>query len=219
MLRTSLILSGRHVMAHAKTLSAEAVSCIRGERKIFSNLSFSVSAGDALAVVGPNGSGKSSLLRLIAGLISIAAGTIKLTGGDDNLTLAEQAHLLGHRDAIKPSLTVLENVAFWFDFLGGDGSQSSPAKALEAVGLSHLGHLPSAFLSAGQRRRLAIARLVALKRPLWLLDEPTTALDAAGQTTIAALMTDHLRDGGLIIAATHQPLGISARELRLGASA
>jgi heme exporter protein A len=206
-------------MALAKALSGEAVSCIRGERKVFSNLSFSVSAGEALAVVGPNGSGKSSLLRLIAGLIAIASGTIKLTGGDDNLTLAEQAHLLGHRDAIKPSLTVLENVAFWFDFLGGDGSRSSSAAALDAVGLSHLGHLPTAFLSAGQRRRLAIARLVALKRPLWLLDEPTTALDAAGQTTIAALMTDHLRDGGLIVAATHQPLGIAARELRLGASA
>src|SRR5437588_506055 len=114
-------------MALAKTLSGDAVSCIRGERKVFSNLSFSVSAGEALAVVGPNGSGKSSLLRLIAGLISIASGTITLTGGDDNLTLAEQAHLLGHRDAIKPSLTVLENVAFWFDFLGGDGSRSNPA--------------------------------------------------------------------------------------------
>jgi heme exporter protein A len=219
MAQTRRILSGRRVMVAAKTLSAEAVSCIRGERNVFSNLSFSVSAGEALVVVGPNGSGKSSLLRLIAGLLSIASGTIKLTGGDDDLPLSEQAHLLGHRDAIKPSLTVLENVAFWFDFLGGDGSRSDPANALEALGLSHLGHLPSAFLSAGQRRRLAIARLVALKRPLWLLDEPATALDAAGQTTVTALMTDHLRDGGLIVAATHQPLGIAARELRLGASA
>jgi len=205
-------------MALAKTLSGEAIDCIRGERKVFSNLSFSVSGGEALVVIGPNGSGKSSLLRLIAGLVVLASGTIKLTGGDDNLPLAAQAHLLGHRDAIKPSLTVLENVTFRFDYLGGDGSRSDPAAALEAVGLRHLGHLPTAFLSAGQRRRLAIARLVALKRPLWLLDEPTTALDAAGQTTIAALMTDHLRDGGLIVAATHQPLGISARELRLGAS-
>jgi heme exporter protein A len=200
-------------------LSCNSLSCIRGERKVFANLTFSVSAGEALAVVGPNGSGKSSLLRLIAGLVAIASGTIKLSGGDDNLTLAEQAHLLGHRDAIKPSLTVLENVAFWFDFLGGDANQSRPATALAAVGLNHLGHLPTAFLSAGQRRRLAIARLVALKRPLWLLDEPTTALDVAGQTMIAALMTDHLRNGGLIVAATHQPLGISARELRLGNSA
>jgi heme exporter protein A len=205
-------------MALAKTLSGEAVDCVRGERKVFSNLSFSVSAGEVLAVVGPNGAGKSTLLRLIAGLVWISSGTITLTGGDDNLTLAEQMHLLGHRDAVKPSLTVLENVTFWFDFLGGDGSQSSPVVALEAVGLGHLGHLPAAFLSAGQRRRLAIARLVALKRPLWLLDEPTTALDAAGQTAVAALMTDHLRDGGLIVAATHQPLGIAARELRLGAS-
>lgn len=206
-------------MSAPKMLSGDAVSCIRGDRKIFSDLTFSVSAGEALAVVGPNGSGKSSLLRLIAGLVAIASGSITLAGGDDDLTLAEQAHLLGHRDAIKPSLTVLENVAFWFDVLGGDVSQSSPATALESVGLNHLGHLPTAFLSAGQRRRLAIARLVALKRPLWLLDEPTTALDVAGQAMIAALMTDHLRNGGLIVAATHQPLGIPARELQLGASA
>ncbi len=200
-------------------LNGDDLSCTRGERKVFSNLTFSVSAGEALTVVGPNGSGKSSLLRLIAGLVAIASGTIRLSGGDDHLTLAEQAHLLGHRDAIKPSLSVLENVAFWFDFLGGDGGRASPAAALDAVGLSHLRDLPTAFLSAGQRRRLAIARLVALKRPVWLLDEPTTTLDAAGQATITALMTNHLRDGGLIVAATHQPLGIVARELRLGASA
>src|SRR5579859_2609515 len=199
-------------------LTGDLLGCIRGERKVFSNLSFSVSAGEALSVVGPNGSGKSSLLRLIAGLVAIASGTLKLDGGDEHLTLAEQTHLLGHRDAIKPSLSVLENVAFWFDFLGGDASRASPPAALEAVGLKHLRDLPTAFLSAGQRRRLAIARLVALKRPVWLLDEPTTALDAAGQATIAALMTDHLRDGGLIVAATHQPLGIASRELRLGAA-
>jgi len=198
-------------------LSGDAVSCFRGERKVFSNLGFSVSAGEALAVVGPNGSGKSSLLRQIAGLVAISSGTIRLSHGDDNLTLAEQAHLLGHRDAIKPSLTVLENVAFWFGFLGGDTDKTDAAGALDAVGLGPLSHLPTAFLSAGQRRRLAIARLVAVKRPVWLLDEPTTALDSAGQSTIAALMSEHLRNGGVIVAATHQPLGIAARELRLGA--
>ncbi len=197
-------------------LNGDQLACLRGERKVFSNLSFSVSGGEALAVIGPNGSGKSSLLRLIAGLVAIASGTLKLDGGDDRLTLAEQTHLLGHSDAIKLSLTVLENVAFWSDFLGGDGSKISPDAALEAVGLSQLRDLPTAFLSAGQRRRLAIARLIAVKRPVWLLDEPTTALDAAGQATIAALMTEHLHKGGLIVAATHQPLGISARELRLG---
>jgi heme exporter protein A len=200
-------------------LSGDHLGCIRGDRKVFSNLSFSVSGGEALAVVGPNGAGKSSLLRLIAGLVTIASGTLTFDGGDDHLTLAEQTHLLGHRDAIKPSLSVLENVTFWFEFLGGDAGRTGPAAALEAVGLGHLRDLPTAFLSAGQRRRLAIARLVALKRPVWLLDEPTTALDAAGQATIATLMTDHLRDGGLIVAATHQPLGIAARELRLGAAA
>jgi heme exporter protein A len=200
-------------------LSGEAVSCVRGERNVFSNLDFSISAGEALAVVGPNGSGKSSLLRLIAGLIAIAAGTIRLSGADDTLTLPEQIHFLGHRDAVKPSLTVLENITFWFDFLGGNGGRSTPSAALDAVGLGHLSHLPTAFLSAGQRRRLSIARLIALKRPVWLLDEPTTALDEAARTTIAGLMADHLRGGGLIIAATHQPLGIAARELRLGAPA
>jgi heme exporter protein A len=200
-------------------LSGDALSCIRGERKIFSDLSFSVSSGETLAVTGPNGAGKSSLLRQIAGLLLLAKGSLHLDGGDDNLTLAEQTHLLGHRDAIKPSLSVHENVAFWFAFLGGDANGSSPSAALDAVGLGRLRDLPTAFLSAGQRRRLSLARLVALKRPVWLLDEPTTALDAAGQAMVAALMTDHLRGGGLIIAATHQPLGIAARELRLGALA
>jgi heme exporter protein A len=198
-------------------LSGDGLGCIRGERNVFSNLDFSVSSGEALAVTGPNGSGKSSLLRMIAGLLATAAGSIRLTGGKNELTLAEQTHFLGHRDALKPSLTVLENTTFWSDFLGDDG-RTSPQAALDAVGLSDLAQLPAAYLSAGQRRRLAIARLVALKRPIWLLDEPTTTLDDTARTMVAALMSEHLRDGGLIVAATHQPLGIAARELRLGAT-
>jgi heme exporter protein A len=198
-------------------LSGESLGCIRGERNVFSNLEFSVSSGEALAVIGPNGSGKSSLLRMIAGLLATASGSIRLSGGDDGLTLAEQTHLLGHRDAVKPSLTVLENVAFWSDFLGGAG-QTSPQAGLDAVGLRDLAQLPAAFLSAGQRRRLALARLVALKRPVWLMDEPTTSLDETARTIVAAMMSEHLRGGGLIVAATHQPLGIPTRELRLGAN-
>jgi heme exporter protein A len=199
-------------------LSGDGLGCIRGERNVFSNLDFSVSSGEALAVTGPNGSGKSSLLRMIAGLLATAAGSIRLTGGKNGLTLAEQTHFLGHRDAVKPSLTVLENTAFWSDFLGDDDGRTSPQAALDAVGLGDLAQLSAAFLSAGQRRRLAIARLVALQRPVWLLDEPTTTLDDTARTMVAALMSEHLRDGGLIVAATHQPLGIAARELRLGAT-
>src|SRR5205823_13165560 len=139
------------------TLSAERLGCVRGGRNIFSNLSFSIRSGEALAVTGPNGSGKSSLLRMIAGLLATEAGTISFSGGDHDLTLAEQAHFLGHRDAVKPTLTALENIAFWSDFLGGEGV-SNPLAALDAVGLSGLGDLPAAVLSAGQKRRLAIAR-------------------------------------------------------------
>jgi heme exporter protein A len=206
-------------MARQLKLSGQGVGCVRGHRNIFSNLSFSVASGEALAVTGPNGSGKTSLLRLIAGLLARDAGAITLAGGDKTLTLAEQAHFLGHRDAVKPSLTVKENIAFWRAFLGGDGSRHEPEAALETVGLGSLVRLPAAFLSAGQRRRLSIARLIACERPLWLLDEPTTALDDGARAMISAVMQGHLRNGGLIVAATHEPLGVASRELRLGGGA
>jgi heme exporter protein A len=198
-------------------LSGRDVKCVRGGREVFSGLDFEASSGKAIAVTGPNGSGKTSLLRLVAGLLSMAGGSIDLEGGEAELTLPEQAHYLGHRDAIKPALSVLENLSFWRDFLGGDGSDA--AQSLQLVGLDHAAHLPAAFLSAGQRRRLSIARLLAAPRPVWLLDEPTSALDAAGQGLIAALMTDHLGRGGLVIAATHLPLGVPATELRMGGAA
>jgi len=195
-------------------LSGRGVRCVRGGREIFSGLDFETSSGEALAVTGRNGAGKTSLLRLIAGLLTMAGGSVDLEGGETELTLPEQAHYLGHRDALKPALSVLENLAFWRDFLGGAAFDA--AESLAAVGLDHASHLPAAYLSAGQRRRLSIARLLAVRRPIWLLDEPTNALDTAGQALFATLMGDHLARGGLIVAATHAPLGIQARELRIG---
>jgi heme exporter protein A len=210
-------------------LSGRGVGCVRGGRDVFSGLDFEVRAGEALAVTGRNGSGKTSLLRLIAGLLTPAGGSIALEGGEAELTLAEQAHYLGHRDALKPALSVLENLAFWRDFLGGEIADAGTdlaqdlaqnlAQSLASVGLDHATDLPAAVLSAGQRRRLSIARLVAVRRPIWLLDEPSTALDTAGQSLFSALMHSHLATGGIIIAATHGPLGIEARELRIGDAA
>ncbi len=197
-------------------LSAHRLACRRGGREVFSGLDFSLRAGESLAVTGRNGAGKSSLLRMLAGLLT-GDGTLALEGGDPELTLAEQAHYVGHHDALKPSLSVLENLDFWRAYLGGDGDVRT---ALSAFGLDMLATLPAACLSAGQKRRLSLARLLAVARPVWLLDEPTSALDAGGQATLLRLMRDHLAGGGIVVAATHAPLGIeTARELRLGAPA
>lgn len=198
-------------------LSGRGVTCVRGGRNVFSGLDFAASSGEVLTVTGPNGSGKTSLLRLIAGLLSPAEGRIALEGGEGELTLPEQAHYLGHRDALKPALSVMENLLFWRDFLGGEVFEAGAS--LKAVALDHAAHLPAAYLSAGQRRRLSLARLLAVRRPVWLLDEPTAALDAAGQELFAGLMRDHLARGGLIVAATHTPLGIESRDLRIGGAA
>src|ERR1700760_2797342 len=195
-------------------LSGSGVTCVRGGREVFTGLDFEVAAGEILSVTGHNGSGKTSLLRLIAGLLMPTEGTIALDGGEAELTLPEQAHYLGHRDALKPALSVRENLSFWRDFLGGDVSDAT--ECLAPAGLGHATHLPAAYLSAGQRRRLSLARLLAVRRPIWLLDEPTATLDAAGQDFFAGLMRDHLARGGMIVAATHGPLGIDARELKIG---
>ncbi|TCU62920.1 heme exporter protein A [Bradyrhizobium sp. R2.2-H] len=195
-------------------LSGHGLRCVRGGREVFAGLEFAAASGEAVAVTGRNGSGKTSLLRLIAGLLVPAAGTIALDGGGAELTVPEQCHYLGHRDALKPALSVAENLVFWADFLGGE--RSDAAESLAKVGLDHATHLPAGFLSAGQRRRLSLARLLAVHRPVWLLDEPTNALDVAGQDMFGSLMREHLAAGGLIVAATHAPLGIESRELRIG---
>ncbi|WP_439367566.1 heme ABC exporter ATP-binding protein CcmA [Bradyrhizobium sp. DASA03005] len=198
-------------------LSGHGLRCVRGGREVFAGLDFAAVSGEAVAVVGRNGSGKTSLLRLIAGLLVPAGGTIALDGGDGELTLAEQCHYLGHRDALKPALSVAENLTFWADFLGGE--RFDAADSLAKVGLDHATHLPAGFLSAGQRRRLSLARLLTVRRPVWLLDEPTNALDVAGQDMFSGLMREHLAGGGMIVAATHAPLGVDSRELRIGGTA
>jgi len=195
-------------------LSASDLACRRGGRDVFAGVSFSVASGEALTVSGRNGAGKSSLLRMVAGMLRIAQGQIALADGDPELTVGEQAHYLGHQDALKPSLSVAENLRFWSRFLGAPaGDIGAP---LAAVGLDRLADLPAAYLSAGQRRRLSIARLLAVKRPIWLLDEPTSTLDAAARQRLGELMRAHLAGGGLIFAATHSVLGLEgAQELRL----
>jgi heme exporter protein A len=198
-------------------LAASDLACIRGGRQVFSGVSFTVGTGEALLITGPNGAGKSSLLRLLAGLLRPSNGSLGLDDGNPELTIAEQAHYLGHQDALKPALSVWENLDFWVRFLGG--TVPDLAAPLADVGLGAIASLPAAYLSAGQRRRLSIARLIAVKRPLWLLDEPTTALDVTAQAMLAELMRGHLQGGGLIVAAVHGPIGLEkATELRLGGS-
>jgi heme exporter protein A len=200
-------------------IEAKALAIERGGRIVLTNIGFRLRAGEALAVLGPNGAGKSSLLRALAGLLPLAQGEIVVQNG---ARLAELCHYVGHADALKPSLTVLENLEFWAALLardeapaGGDRIQS----ALKELGLAQIADLPSAYLSAGQKRRAALARLIAVERPLWLLDEPMTALDANSQKTLGAMMQAHLQSGGMIVAATHAPLPLPARELTLGLAA
>jgi heme exporter protein A len=195
-------------------LSAVDLACRRGGRDVFTGVCFQLARGEALAVTGRNGAGKSSLLRIVGGFIREAGGRLWLEGGDPELTIGEQAHYLGHQDAVKPSLSVAENLHFWTSFFGADAH--NVRDALELVGLGAIAALPAAYLSAGQRRRLSLARLVAVKRPIWLLDEPASTLDAAGRSRLTDFMQSHLAGGGLILAATHGALGLSgAQELSL----
>ena len=191
---------------------AESLSCERGGRTVFSNQNFALGSGEFLQLTGPNGAGKSSLLRLLANLSEPSHGKITLEGGASDLTLGQQAHYIAHSDASKSALIVTENLIFWRDFLGG----GDLARALEAVNLTALADYPVALLSAGQKRRLALARLALVPRAVWLLDEPSVGLDEASQKLLIALMSGHLKEGGLILAATHVPLGLAAqRKLHL----
>ena len=195
-------------------LVAEGLSARRGEDLIFRDISFEVEAGEALVVKGPNGSGKSTLLRVLAGLLPAVSGTARLDAAAHPAErLCEACHYLGHRNAMKRELTVEENLGFWQAFLGGGGMAVD--EAAEAVGLGGIAHLPFGYLSAGQQRRMAMAKLLVASRPVWILDEPTAALDAAAETMFSGLVTAHLEKGGIAVAATHQPLGLAAQELRM----
>jgi heme exporter protein A len=194
----------------------------RGGRRVLKGVGFALGGGEALVVTGRNGVGKSTLLRVLAGLLPRAAGSVALHGAEEN-ELPTQAHYLAHADGMKAALTALENLDFWARYLAreeADGRTLAPQDALERIGLAHVAQAPVAILSAGQKRRVALARLLVAFRPLWLLDEPLTALDKASRERFARIMVDHLALGGMIIAATHEPLGLeNARELPLGVAA
>jgi heme exporter protein A len=189
------------------------LSCERGGRTVFSGISFAVRRGELLEITGPNGAGKSTLLRLVAGLSDPAQGALKLENGGADLTVGQQAHYVAHQDAIKPALSVSENLRFWGDFLGGGEVE----RALQSFSLEPMGQYPAGLLSAGQKRRLALSRLALVPRLIWLLDEPTVGLDQGSREQLFNIMRAQLRAGGLILVATHVPLGIAPDiSVRLG---
>jgi len=204
-------------------LIAEKLCARRGGRLLFAGLSFAVGAGEALLVTGPNGAGKTTLLRTLAGFMVPEAGQVRIDGGAAEAGIGEQCHYVGHANAVKPGLTVAENAAFWGGFLEGETGESPAqardrlAAALATFGLEALRDIPAGYLSAGQRRRAGLVRLLLARRPIWLLDEPTASLDQAGQDVLVGVVNRHLAGGGLAIAATHLPLALDrARGLHLG---
>ena len=187
-------------------LTGTRLACERGERIVFTDLSFAVAAGELLVLRGPNGAGKTSLLRMIAGLNEPTEGNFELDGGHHDLAIGQQCHFIAHQNAIKPTLTVRENLEFWSGFLAG----GSVGDALDAFNLTPLANYSAALLSAGQSRRLSLCRLQVVPRVIWLLDEPTVGLDDASTANLRALMQAHLDHGGMIIATTHVDLGLPA---------
>lgn len=204
-------------MPNSVQLLAENLIIERGGRIIVDGVTFTASAGETLLLTGPNGAGKTTLLRALAGFLPITAGAIRVTPDTDEIPRAERMHAIGHANAVKSHLTVRENVAFWAKFLGTeDGAERRTDNALDAFALRDLEEFPAGYLSAGQRRRVGLARLLAAPRPIWLLDEPTVSLDAASTAQLAEAIDAHTKSGGLAIAATHLPLGLqNTRELRL----
>jgi heme exporter protein A len=199
-------------------LIVERLSVMRGDRMVVTQLTFSVDSGEALLLTGPNGAGKTTVIRAIAGLLRPAGGQIRLEGAQPEHTPSEECHYVGHLNAVKAGLTAEENAAFWCRYLGGASADIEPA--LATFGLAGAREVPAGYLSAGQRRRLALARLLLAKRPIWLLDEPTVSLDTAAQAILAKVADAHLAGGGLVVAATHLPLGFDrSRELVLGTAA
>lgn len=194
-------------------LSVNNLACDRGGRRIFEGVSFTLQSGEALVITGRNGAGKSSLLELLAGRLHPAGGKIIWEGAGEH-SLTECLHYVGHRDALKSALTAQENLDFAREFLGNPAL--SAREALEVVGLAHAARLPVGYLSAGQRHRVALARLLVAHRPLWLLDEPTSALDAASQENLRQILENHRAEGGMIAATTHSPLFLSEpKEIRI----
>ena len=198
-------------------LIAEKLVIERGGRVIVDGQSFVAPAGETLLLTGSNGAGKTTLLRALAGFLPLASGTIRVTPQSGAAALAEQIHMVGHANALKVHLTVYENVLFWSEFLGGSsGAKGRTEAALAAFALDDLADFPASYLSAGQRRRAGLARLLAAPRPIWLLDEPTVSLDSASTASLARVINAHTSAGGVAIAATHLPLGLAnSRELRL----
>ena len=194
-------------------LIAEKLGAERGGEMIFAGVSFALGDGEALVVSGSNGAGKTTLLRVIAGLLRANSGSVTLDGGTDE-KVAAQCHLLGPQNAMKAALSVHENLAFWQAFSGVP--HLGVEEALDKVGLSGLGETPFAYLSTGQKRRVAIARLLLSHRPVWLLDEPTSGLDDGAAAKFTQILQGHLGEGGIAVAATHLPLELAgARELRM----
>ena len=187
-----------------------SLDCLRSARPVFRGLDFALKSGGALVLTGPNGSGKSSLLRLMAGLLPPAGGDLSWNGtavADDPDAHRMRLRYLGHLDAVKPALTASENLAFWAGLMGGDPNDAV-APALDALGIGHLADLPARFLSAGQKRRLNLARLALAPAALWLLDEPATALDAETTDRLRGLIQRHRDAGGMAVVSTHSDLGL-----------
>jgi len=187
-------------------LEAEGLAARRGGELVFEGIDFALGSGEGMLVTGPNGAGKSTLLRVLGGFLQPAAGRIRLTGAGETTDIAAHAHFLSPLNAMKPALSVRENLTFWRAF--GENAALGPEQALQRVGLGHVIDVPFSDLSTGQRRRVAIARLFINRRPVWLLDEPTSGLDTGAEASFAGIVAEHLADGGITIAATHLPIDV-----------